>query len=505
MKDSTSTSSPLLKSLRTFILVILAVVVYAYAIEGSRINLQTPMQPNRQNNLINVLRLLAQPDFFVHDADTGQITGLSEASKVTLERIVETVFMALMASTIGTIIAIPISFIAARNLMEQVKMPLAGLTTALIALPIGGALVGWGSSSLMSWGEQIAEWGWLGVLAAAVATAAGWAIIQFGPALVTTERPTTTQSIIAVIRVLATIILVFLGLAIFAHFGLLAGKWLEQQLGAFGFIGNFIFILSDFFRLTSPGFAALLGALIATSLGSRFGQEAVLGLPALPARLFTVVVSAVGTAVLIYGIGYTLNWLYQFDNPLNWTTYPALLAGGAVGVVGAIIDPRRPFAVGFAVYTLFRTFLNLIRSIESLIMAIVFVIWVGVGPFAGVLALTLHSIAALGKLFSEQVESIAAGPIEGVTATGANRLQTIVYAVIPQIVPPYIAFAFYRWDINVRMSTIIGFVGGGGIGFVLSQNINLLRYQQASVMMIAIAIVVATLDFFSSKVRSRIL
>jgi phosphonate transport system permease protein len=103
------------------------------------------------------------------------------------------------------------------------------------------------------------------------------------------------------------------------------------------------------------------------------------------------------------------------------------------------------------------------------------------------------------------VESIASGPVEAITATGANRLQTIVFAVIPQIIPPYIAFAFYRWDINVRMSTIIGFVGGGGVGFVLAQYIGQLRYQQASVMMLSIAIVVATLDYFSSRVRSRII
>ena len=102
---------------------------------------------------------------------------------------------------------------------------------------------------------------------------------------------------------------------------------------------------------------------------------------------------------------------------------------------------------------------------------------------------------------SEQVESIQEGPLEAVTATGATRLQTIVYAVIPQIVPPYISFTLYRWDINVRMSTIIGFAGGGGIGFLLQQNINLLQYRQASVQMLAIAVVVASLDYLSAAIR----
>ena len=82
-------------------------------------------------------------------------------------------------------------------------------------------------------------------------------------------------------------------------------------------------------------------------------------------------------------------------------------------------------------------------------------------------------------------------------------MQTIAYAVIPQVVPPYIAFTLYRWDINVRMSTIIDFAGGGGIGFLLAQNINLLRYRQASVNMLAIALVVATLDYVSAKVREK--
>ena len=136
-------------------------------------------------------------------------------------------------------------------------------------------------------------------------------------------------------------------------------------------------------------------------------------------------------------------------------------------------------------------------------MAIVAVIWVGIGPFAGTLALALHTVASLAKLYSEQVESIAAGPIEAIQATGANRLQTIMYAVVPQIIPPFISFTMYRWDINVRMSTIIGFAGGGGIGFLLQQNINLVNYRAASTQMVAIAIVVATMDYLSSTLREK--
>lgn len=160
--------------------------------------------------------------------------------------------------------------------------------------------------------------------------------------------------------------------------------------------------------------------------------------------------------------------------------------------------------VGTATYYATRTLLNILRSIEPLIMAIVFVVWVGLGPFAGVLALVVHSIAALGKLYSEAIESIDPGPIEAVTATGANRAQVVVYAVLPQVLPPFVAFSIYRWDINVRMSTILGFVGGGGIGFLLQQWIRLSAYSEAATAIWAIAIVVTALDYASAQVRERI-
>ncbi|MBZ0299401.1 MAG: ABC transporter permease subunit [Anaerolineae bacterium] len=184
-----------------------------------------------------------------------------------------------------------------------------------------------------------------------------------------------------------------------------------------------------------------------------------------------------------------------------------IMIAGAVlgGLAGTLAGMKATFPIGEILYSGTRTILNALRSIEPLIMGLVFVIWVGIGPFAGVLALTLHSIASLGKLYSEQIENIDDGPIEALTSTGANRLQTIVYAVVPQIIPPYIAFTMYRWDINVRMSTIIGFVGGGGIGFLLQQQINLLRYRDAGVAVLAIAIVVSVLDYASASFRERII
>ncbi|MBN1485796.1 MAG: phosphonate ABC transporter, permease protein PhnE [Chloroflexia bacterium] len=156
-----------------------------------------------------------------------------------------------------------------------------------------------------------------------------------------------------------------------------------------------------------------------------------------------------------------------------------------------------------ALYYITRTVLNIVRSIEPLIWALIAVIWVGLGPFAGIIALTLHSIAALGKLYSEAIEGIDPGPIEAIQATGATRLQTIMYAVIPQMIPPFVSFSIYRWDINVRMSTVIGLVGGGGIGFLLIQYIRLLNYRAAGIAVWFIAITVALLDYISSEIRAK--
>jgi phosphonate transport system permease protein len=160
--------------------------------------------------------------------------------------------------------------------------------------------------------------------------------------------------------------------------------------------------------------------------------------------------------------------------------------------------------LSLSMYYLVRTFFNITRSIEPLVMATVFAVWVGIGPFAGVMALAVHSIASLGKLYSEQIESIDPGPIEAITATGASMLQVVRYAVVPQIVPPFIAFTIYRWDINVRMSTVIGFVGGGGLGFLLIQYINLLQWRQAATAIWAITLVVAIMDYLSSVVRQKV-
>ena len=159
--------------------------------------------------------------------------------------------------------------------------------------------------------------------------------------------------------------------------------------------------------------------------------------------------------------------------------------------------------VTMAIYYIVRAILNIIRSIEPMIWALIAVVWVGLGPFAGILALTIHTIAALGKLYSEAIENIDDGPIEAIQATGATRLQTILYAVVPQMIPPFVSFTIYRWDINVRMSTVIGMVGGGGIGFLLVQYIRLLDYRAAGIAVWFIAVTVSILDYVSAEIRQK--
>lgn len=160
-------------------------------------------------------------------------------------------------------------------------------------------------------------------------------------------------------------------------------------------------------------------------------------------------------------------------------------------------------ALGTTAYYFTRSVFNLLRSYDPLVMATVFGFWLSFGAFPGFLALSVVTIASLGKLFSEAVENIDQGPIEALQATGANRLQTVLYGVVPQIIPDFTSFIIYHWDINVRISTIIGFVGGGGIGYYLSQRINGFEYSKAGTAIWAIVLVVMAMDFLSAEARKR--
>ncbi|MDW8190811.1 MAG: phosphonate ABC transporter, permease protein PhnE [Pseudobdellovibrionaceae bacterium] len=157
--------------------------------------------------------------------------------------------------------------------------------------------------------------------------------------------------------------------------------------------------------------------------------------------------------------------------------------------------------VGFTIYLSLRTIFNVVRSIEALIWAIIFSVWVGIGPFAGMLALMMHSIASLAKQYSEIIETVSDGPIEGIASTGARPFQVIWFAIVPQVVLPFISFTIYRWDINIRMATVVGLVGGGGIGTLFIQYSGQAMWHEVGTIILVIAFVVWFMDTASAYLR----
>lgn len=160
--------------------------------------------------------------------------------------------------------------------------------------------------------------------------------------------------------------------------------------------------------------------------------------------------------------------------------------------------------IGRPVYVVVRALTSIVRSIEPIIWAIIFVIWVRPGPFPGLLALFVCSIADLTKLYSEQLESIDKGPTEAITAVGGRRLQVLIYSIVPQIINPYLSFTLYRCDINIRMGTVIGMVGGGGIGMLLMQYVRVNEWEEVSMCLVAIIAVVWSIDVLSARLRARL-
>ncbi|MDP3853397.1 MAG: phosphonate ABC transporter, permease protein PhnE [Phenylobacterium sp.] len=152
-----------------------------------------------------------------------------------------------------------------------------------------------------------------------------------------------------------------------------------------------------------------------------------------------------------------------------------------------------------------RRVMDALRSIPDLVIGTMFVVAVGLGPFAGVMALALNTGGVLGKLFSEAVESIDKGPVEGVRATGAAPLQEIVWGVIPQVAPLWTSYALYRFESNSRAATVLGLIGAGGIGQILFDSLNSFSYGRVAAISIVIVVAVSIIDLLSQTIRSRLL
>ena len=148
-----------------------------------------------------------------------------------------------------------------------------------------------------------------------------------------------------------------------------------------------------------------------------------------------------------------------------------------------------------------RRMMDLLRSVNEMVFAMLFIAAVGLGPFAGVLALTLHTLGSLSKLFSEVVEAIDPQPVEGIRATGATSIEEIIYGVLPQVFPLWISYSLYRFEANVRSASVIGMVGDGGIGMLLWDAIRGFDYSKTAAIILIILVVVSFLDFTSARIR----
>jgi phosphonate transport system permease protein len=182
-----------------------------------------------------------------------------------------------------------------------------------------------------------------------------------------------------------------------------------------------------------------------------------------------------------------------------WGTFLAVILAVPMGLAAA-----RNIAPIWVV-TPVRWVMNLLRSVPDLVMALLFIVAVGLGPLAGVLAITLNTTGVLAKLFSEAVESIDKGPVEGVRATGASGLHEIVWGVVPQVAPLWTSFALYRFESNSRSATVLGLIGAGGIGQVLFDSMNAFDYNSVSTIVIIVVVAVTLIDMLSQAMRKRLL
>jgi phosphonate transport system permease protein len=153
------------------------------------------------------------------------------------------------------------------------------------------------------------------------------------------------------------------------------------------------------------------------------------------------------------------------------------------------------------VYQPVRRVMDATRAINEMVFAMLFIVAVGLGPFAGVLALWVHTTGILAKLFSEAVEAIDPQPVEGIRATGANALEEILYGVLPQVLPLWISFSLYRFESNVRSASVVGMVGAGGIGVVLWEIVRAFQYAQTCAVMLIIVVTVTVIDLASARIR----
>ncbi len=182
-----------------------------------------------------------------------------------------------------------------------------------------------------------------------------------------------------------------------------------------------------------------------------------------------------------------------------WGTVLAVICAIPLGILSA--ENMVPWYINQPV----RRLMDAARAINEMVFAMLFVVAVGLGPFAGVLALWVHTTGTLAKLFSEAVEAIESAPVEGVRSTGASYVEEIVYGVLPQVFPLWISYSLYRFEANVRSATVVGMVGAGGIGMVLWELIRSFDFQRTCAVMAIIVLVVTLFDLASQRLRKMVI
>jgi phosphonate transport system permease protein len=190
--------------------------------------------------------------------------------------------------------------------------------------------------------------------------------------------------------------------------------------------------------------------------------------------------------------------IVTFDTALLGTAGAIVLSILLVPFAARNITPHR------VAYELSRALIAITRGVPDLIWALIFVTAVGLGPFPGVLALTVHSVGILGKLWAEAIEEMDMGPVDALRVAGANRFQVFVHAVLPGVAPSLIGLTLYRFDVNFRSGLVLGFVGAGGIGFLIYNSMQLFQYQQVLTELGVVIVFVLVLERFSTVLRSRI-
>jgi phosphonate transport system permease protein len=183
-----------------------------------------------------------------------------------------------------------------------------------------------------------------------------------------------------------------------------------------------------------------------------------------------------------------------------WGTLIAVMLSIPFALLGARNTTPHPL-----VFHATRLFLNALRAINELVFALIFVAAVGLGPFAGVLAIALHATGMLAKFCAEEVEGVDRGPIEAMQATGAGRMQVILFGIVPQVIPAFISYSVYRFDVSIRAATILGLVGAGGLGFSLIKTMKLFKYHETATCILVIFVLVFVSDWLCARIRSRIL